>query len=233
MKKLVTSLAFACATANALALPVTVDADDYSVGTNVSSPNNDVSIRAIHHHSDGTVDYRDMLVAPGPTYDLSGDSSEFGTNSFGFQRDNGTIHGWTMGVGNLEYFYAEGRAGAEYGAMTIQFFNPVRYLSVKGSFPSDPLAIRAYGANGALLYQAYGFFPRVDDCYYCYAGTMELSREQADIAYVIVGGSQGAGYINEFTYDVPAPASMVLLGIGLAFGTAVRTRKKLTRATSL
>lgn len=227
MRKLVISLALASLTGNVMALPVTIDADSYAVGTNISHPNDQVTLQAIHRSNGAaSVDFRDMFIAPAPTNESGLVESEFGKNSFGYIRDSGLLVSTTWKVDDFEYFYGDAPMYDEFGTMTIRFFNPVQYLSIETLNPLQAMAFRAYDNSGALVSSGYELFPRSPASGWR-LGNIEISRSQADIAYVVVGGSSAAGFINKFTYDVPAPAPLALLGVGLVCGGIMRSHRRI------
>lgn len=226
MNKILLGLAATLTSANLSALPVTIDADDYAIGSNVTTTNNGVTLQAITRTADGMLASKDVSIAQARTTSVDFEpATGFGENQFGYTTSAGTLVGGFMGVSPFDFFYGPNAKYTGLHALKISFFDPVQYISVKALSFHDPLAIRAYDVSGNLLLSALDGFSLQKDCH-CIVDTLEIQRTQADISYVIVGGSQTSGQINEITYDVPAPSSVALMLFGLAGGIVSRKRGK-------
>ncbi len=231
MKQLLTGIMLAVAAANASAVPVTIDADNYSVGTNVSSANNDYKLEVVHRTGNGPIEYRDVIIREALVHHLRTDEiatvDGFGENAFGYERDDGSPGQSYFGMSLYDHFFLgqNNSPTSQFNVMGIRFFEPVQYLSLKGLTPANPAYLRAYDANGNFLNSYKGDIAIRDNDCYCTIDTLTVQRNQADIAYVIVGGSGEGMRFNEFTYDVPAPSSIALLLMGVAGGVITRARK--------
>lgn len=226
MKKILPGIVLAVATANAVAVPVTFDADNYAVGTNLSSASvsNDFQLQAVSRSlRDQPLEYSDVIVQSAPKYN-PGLGDEFPVSGFGDNR----LGSFYYGVHLYDPFSNVPQSMPLYpfAGLGIRFFEPVRYVNFHTLTFADAPYIRAYDTTGNLIEAAWGRlnWSGSDGCL-CSVSSIGLERDQADIAYILVGGSGSGTSINEFTYDVPAPSSLALLLLGAAGGVVSRTRK--------
>jgi len=211
---------------DAVAVPITINADSFALNSNVSTANSGLTLRSMHRSVDAVTEYRDVFITSAPQVD-SVDGQPvvgFGEHVFAWQKDNGNLNGVTFATHYPELYYDEYNLRSEYATFRVDFFEPVQYLSAQIYAMSDPGVIMAYDSSGNLLgryFQSFGgpYWPRYN------INVIEVTRNQADIAYVLIGGSSGGGRLNEFTYDVPAPAPIALLSMGLLGGAFLRKKK--------
>lgn len=222
MKKIIYGITLAVSSANALAVPVTIDSDDYAVGTNISELISEVKIQAISRDRNGPLVYQDIIISEAPKenpMDRFEPVQGFGDNMFG---------GSYYNVHHSDLFSAPGSQSAPIGwrGLGLQFFEPVQYLSLNTLSFADAAYIKTYDANGNLLDSMWGALNWDTGCY-CSVSSIDIQHSQADIAYVVVGGSGSGTRINEITYDVPAPSSFALLLMGAVGGVFARARKSI------
>lgn len=233
MKKFVISLALASLTGNVMALPVTIDTDDYAIGTNVSQVDSNAWIQAVNWTQSSGFSYSDVIVGDAPTTDWyreqPWDSVAGGFGDHAFARQTTAPEPNTMW--NQAHFYnwvTEGYVAStpEINAVGIRFFEPVQYLELRSLASADMAYVWAYDMTGNLIASVRQTPADSTRPGYWYLQDLEITRDQADIAYVVYGGGGTPARLNQITYDVPAPASIALLGIGLAFGGLMRSRRK-------
>lgn len=237
MKKIILSLALASLAGNALAVPVTIDTDSYAVRTNVSHVDDNTSIQAINYTRAAGFKYSDVYVGEAPTMDVWGeqpfDAEAGGFGSHAFARmavDQSLNPRWGQA-----FYYPYARTQdeiilpniPEINVLGIQFFEPVRYVELRSLVSSDMGYVMAYDITGNLIAS---LTQNVRDSSRPGGYLLQdlvLSRDQADIAYVVYGGTSSPSRLNQITYDVPAPSGLMLLVIGLLFGGALSSRKTL------
>lgn len=234
MNKILPGIMFAVVAANAGAVPVTIDSDNYAIGTNLSSVSSDFKMDVIRRETrDGPLQTWDVVVGEAPQEhpELIGEGFNiegFGDNLFGYQQSNGLPGKIYYGVHLYDQTIMNNGVPVTMQnpviGMRVQFFEPVRYLSFTTLTFADTPYIRAYDTQGNLVNAAWGELNRDRNCL-CGVGQTTIQRDQADISYVVVGGSGSGTRINEFTYDVPAPSSLALLLLGAVGGVASRIRK--------
>ncbi len=229
MKKLLSGVLLAFTTGGVFASPVTIDTDNYAIGTNISNVDSNASIHAVNYKKSVGFTYNDIFVSDAPTMDMIGEqpfdsvAAGFGDHAFTSQT-GGFYNAW-------HYDYAmrgayEYPSGFSLNVLGIRFLEPVRYLELRALSSSDMGYILAYDSSGNLLTTASQSASLSERPGRYYLQDLQLSRNQADIAYVVFGGSSAASRLNQITYDVPAPAPLALLGVGLISGMLVRIRRK-------
>lgn len=237
MKKIILSLALACLAGNALAVPVTIDTDSYAVGTNVSRVDDNTWIHAINFTRATGFRYSDVYVGEAPTMDVwreqpfDAEAGGFGSHAFARMAVDQRLNpSWGQA---FYYQYAKTQDERilpympEINVIGMQFFEPVRYLELRSLVSSDMGYVMAYDITGNLIASITQSRTESSNPGGYLLQDLVLNRDQADIAYVVYGGSSSPGRLNQITYDVPAPSGLVLLGIGLLFGGALRSRRKL------
>lgn len=242
MKKLVISLALAVAAGNAVALPVTIDTDSYDIGTNVSRVDSNAWIQSVNFTGSRGFTYSDMYVGGVPTTDWTGEqpwdsvAGGFGSHTFARQI---TDYGLSNSFYNAHHYdwvkndLFDYPSGFSFDVVGVRFFEPVQNLELRSLAGADQAYVWAYDMTGNLVASLRQSLATSTMTGGRSLQDLTITRAQADIAYVIYGGGGTTARLNQITYDVPAPASLTLLGIGLAFGGFLRTRRKLSPAPTI
>jgi len=240
MKKLIMGMALAALAGNAVALPVTIDTDDYAIGANVSQVDSNAWIQAVNWTQSSGFNYSDVIVGTPQTLNFSQEfpwdsvAGGFGAHTFARQGTNQEpISAW-----NQTHFYNLVKDGFSYAVpeinvLGIRFFEPVQYLELRSLASQDMAYVWAYDMTGNLVASLRQTVPTSTNTGGWYLQDLEITRNQADIAYVVFGGGGTPARLNQITYDVPAPAPLALLGVGLAFGGILRSRRKLAFSSSI
>ncbi len=233
MKKQIMGIALAALACNAVALPVTIDTDSYSIGTNVSQVDSNAWIHAVNWTQSSGFSYSDVIVGTPQTLNFSQEfpwdsaAGGFGAHTFARQGTNQAPNSaW-----NQAHFYDWVKNGSvtsapEINVLGIRFFEPVQYLELRSLASQDMAYVWAYDMTGNLVASLRQTVPTSTNTGGWYLQDLEITRNQADIAYVVFGGGGTPARLNQITYDVPAPAPLALLGIGLALGGIMRSRRK-------
>lgn len=209
---------------------VTIEPDDYAVGAVVGTE--DATLRFVRGGRTTPLTYYDAVAAthtgcgddpgcPAPTGTqvLSDGLSNHHVGVTGnFRSDFAPV---ANGTGSTE-------SGGTFRALRIDFDSPVNYfdaLMYGGS--NDGINLFAYSTTGQLLYSAItvmgtpaGYFRTYYD--------IRMTRETSDIAYLFIGGWSAAAGIDRIRYDVPEPATLGMMALGL-LGVVGMGRKQLRR----
>jgi len=182
-----------------LALLVSVDADGYSNGTDISGAFDGITLSSVGGYPglDGLVyAWGDALASTG---------TNVFANNLSFQRQ----------------WYADYDDGF---ALRADFDQPAGYVSIDiiGDDAGDYGELLAYNSSGILI--GYVMTPQLSTGE---VFTATIDRDWAfDIAYIIAGGAAAFGdtvHLDNLTADViPEPATFLLLGIGSLILTAKR-----------
>lgn len=226
MKKLITSVLLASVAGSVFAVPVTIDTDSYAIGTNISRVDSNAWIQAVNWTEASGFTYSDMYVGDAPTIDIYGEqpwdsvAGGFGDHTFGKGFNNAHHYDWAR-LGAYDY-----PSSFSLNVIGVRFFEPVQYLELRSLAGPDMSYVWAYDMAGNLLTTLRQTIPTSITTGGRHLQDLAISRNQADIAYVIYGGGGTDARLNEITYDVPAPASIGLLALGLFAGGVTRLRKK-------
>lgn len=242
MKKLLTSAVLATMTGSVFAAPVTIDTDSYAIGTNISQVDSNAWIQAVNWSGTAGFSYSDIYVGDAPTMDIYGEqpwdsvAGGFGDHAFARQTANEGLVNWWHNAHHYEgarqdlYDYP---ASFYLNVVGVRFFEPVQYLELRSLTGPDMSYVWAYDMAGNLIDSLRQTIPTSTTIGGRHFQNLEITRNQADIAYVIYGGGGTSARLNQITYDVPAPAPIALLCMGLTFAGLMRPRKRLSRTQSL
>lgn len=218
------------------AITITIEPDDYTAGTNVSTLFRDLTMyRMSSFEGANSLNlYNNFHVPLSPTPLFTPIFIETrqearwipptGDQSFGsFRRPSDAAFSSNFGV---------------YSAMMIQFNAPVNYFEIAGSWNSDEQQIWAFDANNQLLNLA-----RSRTWLWGYDPVNGLDSPAADVASigsiygnslirtVFVGGWENPATLDTMRYNkVPEPSSLLLLALGVVFATTIEWRRRRTKS---
>jgi hypothetical protein len=118
-----------------------------------------------------------------------------------------------------------------YDVLELRLDNPTNFIAIDSIWFSDSPGIRAYDAAGNLLnltgpgslYTHVGGVLNLPNS--PTASTITLNRSQADISRIVFGGEAGNSTPLRISYNVPEPATLSLVGLGLAGVGLFRKRR--------
>jgi hypothetical protein len=214
---------------------VTIDPDDYALGTDLSHAGPGVTLQRL---SQTGITYYNPTVSSVIAADCfssrCGDpdwTTEFSAPGFG------NSNGW----GRVEYWYGCASTGHTgycrdgFRVLDMVFDSPTDYLQIQTGWGSDTSAFMAFNSagerilycnaaqtscgNGAVQTQTFGIGEHWT--------TFTVQLASADIARVVFGGFMGGANIGEITYNtnVPEPGTLALFSLGLLGAGLARRRK--------
>lgn len=216
---LVCLLVIFLSSAPAQALLITLEPDDYVLGTNVTNLFNGVSLHTYTSTSPrGSATLEPVYIsntslsyiAPTGTQVFSGPSNAF---NFGFVHEAALC--WSATCPTYQGF----------NALLVQFEAPVNYFEVAFGMLSDPGEIWAFGADrqplGRCEFQdgcsSGGSYTIMNpDWRTGITGTLQFSTAEPAIHSVLMAGDSGWVRLDRITYNtVPEPPGVILLAVGL------------------
>lgn len=204
------------ASAPASATLVTIDADSYQAGTDISTAFSGVTLSSIAYQGSGN--YVIGSVIAEESY-----RATTGTNVFG----NGTgFGGWndTFAPDCVLTQRACGFAGSN--AMLIEFAELTDYVAIQGNWISDGASIWLYDENRVRIGSCDSVFGYASTACYRplgpnasgYGNNWELSFTSltANVKYVLASGQAAGVGLDSLTYNsVPEPGMLALFGVGM------------------
>lgn len=201
------------------AVMITLEPDDYAVGTNVTTLFEGVTLQMFSGQAGISTTYRDVYVESWPS--PGNYAAATGTQTFGIFTDPMlAAQCWSGPCGT---------SGDPFSALLIQFDRPTNYVEISASWLSDAPALIGYGINGKhfLTYSPSSVIrpywePSGAAAIFELGGVHSESMIQA----IIVAGVLGNSNIDRIRYNsVPEPSSVLLLAAGLA-GAAIWRRRQ-------
>lgn len=117
---------------------------------------------------------------------------------------------------------------ANVNALEFRFDNLTDSVSMLLTWGSDAPIMYAYDNNGALIETCSGYAAQCgmwfDHGNHERATVLSINRSERDIARIVVGGMIGSSFAQNFSYSVPEPSTLGLLGLGLV-GLLVRRKR--------
>jgi len=116
---------------------------------------------------------------------------------------------------------------------------PTHFVQITGDAAQGlPPIMYAFGQDGALLATC-NLYQNSPGCEWTFTEieddsllmndvrqTVSLTSDQRDIARVVFGGSTGGAQVNQISYAVPEPSTLLLAGIGAAFLISKRAQRR-------
>jgi hypothetical protein len=225
MKKWIASLALGIS-ASAQANVITIDADNYAVGTNVSTAIEGASLWS--YSQAGTSAYS-PIVAPISVVDCS--YGGCGPRVFGNSVAAVSPENFREVRGAYDCQRGH-RISCVDGFQTMQLVldAPTDFVSIETEWLTDHPGLYAFNAAGTLLFSCLGL--TVGPCSSTttaladgHRTMFQFSRDQKDVARVMFGGVYGANRVSSISVSVPEPTTLALLGVALAGAVVARRRK--------
>lgn len=207
------------------ALTITIEPDDYELGTNLTQAVTGVQLSTLSGEDIfATLPQVSDPMAQAPTGDLV----------FGRGLETGQSNWYLIpsAAGNIV-----GNINAEVPpvvwpdhALLIKFDELTNYVSFQGGGASSGPALFAYDVNGDFISE--GLSTLTYDRYFGPTNpgggaenfwTFEVTSASRNIGYVMIGGGDNNARIDHITYSVPEPSTLALFGFGIA-GLLVRRR---------
>ena len=208
---LIVSLLLAGIALPAHADPIVVDPNSFAVGTDLSSMFTNLTMARLTNTSSSPVLGVSSLHTDGG---LSLGGTAFDVNSYDACSTGSILCG-------------------PYNVLELRFANPTNFVQIDTLGFTDGPGLLAFDILGNRIDLGGGFAPFTGLTSVVllpgsrYAATQTLSREHADIARIVYGGYNGTTTAARLAYNVPEPATLAILSMGL-FGAAFLTRRRRT-----
>lgn len=193
---------------------ITIEADDYAVGTELTTLGDRAIIRRLSATGLGLPTYSPMFTVAAFTEQLGNRviSAERGPDSGPLPFSAACILG--TGPCNTSVF-------GNTPAIRFDFLDGTDFFQIDGETNSDPHGVWAYDVNGLLLATCVALQSGCSELlaptgiFGPFSTRTTISRDSRDISTVIVLGLSGATRIDHAVYSVPEPITLSLLTAGL------------------
>jgi len=223
----------ACSAANATV--ITLDADDFAPGTDISDGIPGASIFWTSQQPTAHLPSPTSVYAPETSRVVSTtcELSHLCSGQQVFASEG--IDGFRFWEVTDAYACERGGSGhscrAGFSVINVLLDRPTDFFSLDMYVNLDQPAIYAFDTTGSLLFSCFVSYLPTNPCAFSITPdnghnrtTMSFSRTEADVSRVMLGIVNGTGRLESISVSVPEPATILLMGIGLLGALVTRRR---------
>ncbi len=211
------------AAATASATPITINPNDFPLGTDLSTMFSGATLSRVRNapNTDGVDGRQAFRPVFAPVFALP------------TQHTDGALSIGGLGTEIHDYRDCRNSGGSgllfgcsNYDVLDVSFDNPTGFLEVRSMFFSDGPSILAYDRAGNQITFALGeYVATTTQAGSTRASTITLTRSQSDISKIVYGGAGGSATPVAITYSVAEPATVGMLLLGIAGAATLRRRR--------
>lgn len=207
-------LLFALGTATANATLITIDANSYSAGTDISAIHANATLSTLFMPL--LRSHEEVPYAPQRSAVLIESCGASGCPGDGGNRIGAAYFNAYDYLGCFQTGF--GHSCAEgFQVLEVTFANPVRFVNVQSLGYSDHPEMYVYNTLGNLVALCRDFQPCMTSSRVGAdrADSLVITSTSRDIARVVYGGYSGSAHVTSISYSVPEPSTLALLLGGL------------------